>query len=133
MKTNIKPQYNKNKLRRFREICSFWIAIIFGEMALIIKLNANKDPTNKKLVQNNFREIFLCCLEKICWINQIQKYHSNIHTIIAQATFISFIHNKHYYSLYRIFLYKLFKLGNLAWIYWGNVYYLPCFMMVWRA
>ena len=26
------------------------------------KLNASKDQTNKKLVQNNFREIFFCCL-----------------------------------------------------------------------
>ena len=37
-----------------------------GKIALMIKLKANKDQTKKKLVQNNFREIFLSCLAKIC-------------------------------------------------------------------
>jgi hypothetical protein len=37
-----------------------------GKIAFMMKLNVNSDHTNKKLVQNNFREIFLCDFEKIC-------------------------------------------------------------------
>ena len=84
----INPQYNKNDHHRLSDIVPFWMASIHGKIDLIIKLNTNKDHTNTKLVQNNFRDIFLCCLAKICWINQIQKYHNKIHIIIAQAIFI---------------------------------------------
>jgi hypothetical protein len=62
----INQQYNKNNHRQLRDNASFCIASISGKIALTIKLNANNDQTNKKLVHNNFREIFLCCLEKIC-------------------------------------------------------------------
>lgn len=63
---NIKPQYNKNSRHRLRDIAQSCMASKSGNIAFIIKLNANKDQTNKKLVQNNFREIFLCCFAKIC-------------------------------------------------------------------
>ena len=69
-------------------MAQYCIASILGAIALIMKLNANKDPTNKKLVKSNFREIFLSCLAKICWINQIQKYQSKTHTTTAHTIFI---------------------------------------------
>ena len=63
---NIIPQYNKKYTYRLSDIVPFWITSIHGKTDLTIKLNMNNDHTNTKLVQNNFREIFLCCLIKIC-------------------------------------------------------------------
>jgi hypothetical protein len=63
---NIKPQYNKNNHHHQNDITPSCIASNPGNANFTIKLNANNDQTNNKLVQNNFREIFLCCLAKIC-------------------------------------------------------------------
>ena len=62
----INPQYNKNNHHHHRDMAQSCIADNPGNNALIIKLNISNDHTNKKLVQNNFRENFFCCLEKIC-------------------------------------------------------------------
>ena len=63
---NIKPQYNKKNRHQLSDIAPSCTASTHGKIFLRIKLKANKDQTNKKLVQNKFREIILCDFAKIC-------------------------------------------------------------------